>query len=61
MYNTQTQCIATESDSLSHSTHPQRGWWLSLAIDTWLRDSVKKVAESGSWHMAQGLSKEGGP
>ena len=60
MYNTQAQCIANESDSLSHSPRTQRRRWLSLALDTWLRDSAKKVAESGSSHTAQGLSEEGG-
>ena len=33
--------------------------WVLLTL-TWLRDSTKKVAESGSWHMAQGISEEGG-
>ena len=44
---------------LTHGSGNQRRRWLSLALDTWLRDSVKKVAESGSWQTAQGLSKEG--
>ena len=39
MYNTQAQCITTESDSLSHSPRTQQ----------------RKAAESGSRHMAQGL------
>ena len=46
--------------SAAHSSGTQRRRWLSLALHTWLRDSAKKVTESGSSHMAQGLSEEDG-
>ena len=45
---------------LTHGSETQWRSWLILALDTRLRDSPKKVAESGSWHMAQGLNEEGG-
>ena len=44
MYNTKTQRMTAESDSCSHSSETQR----------------KKVAESGSLHIAQRLIEEDG-
>ena len=49
-----------ESDAQLHSSETLQRRWLSLALDTQLRDSVKNLAESGSSHMAQGLSEEDG-